>query len=439
MCRLVSLLALLLPLGAFAQSSPDLNAILTRLDTLERENRALTEEIKQLREQLAALQAKPAQSVQEQLDVQKQRIEEQAQTKVEASQKFPIRLSGALLANAYMNSKQSGGFVYPTFAAATGTHRDGLQLRQTIIGLEFNGPHVAGNGAVSGNVYMDFFSGTTPLGQTMRLRTGHIEIAWKDQNILAGIEKPIFNPREPSSLAQVGVSPMTGAGNLWLWVPQVRLEQDFSFGWRSGLRARMGVIETQEVGPYDTPTVTFNVERARPGLEGRFELFHNFDDDRRIEIATGFHESTTHAAGFSIPSDVWSLDWFMNPWKRVELTGAFYDGENVANLGTGLINQGYAVFRSISWPIGSAGGWGQFTIHTLPRLDAHIFFGDQQYATRYLGKGDQERNIEFGANLYFRIAPNVILAPEFSQIRSRYIGQSILRNNHYDLALAYLF
>ena len=45
----------------------------------------------------------------------------------------------------------------------------------------------------------------------------------------------------------------------------------------------------------------------------------------------------------------------------------------------------------------------------------------------------------FGANIFYRIAPNVLVGPEFSQLRSVYIGQSTLINNHYDLALAYLF
>ena len=74
------------------------------------------------------------------------------------------------------------------------------------------------------------FRAAAPLTQTMRLRTGSMEIDWATRSIMAGVEKPIFNPREPSSLAQVGVSPLTGAGNLWLWMPQVRFEQDFALG-----------------------------------------------------------------------------------------------------------------------------------------------------------------------------------------------------------------
>ncbi len=69
---------------------------------------------------------------------------------------------------------------------------------------------------------------------------------------MVGIDKPIFNPREPSSLAQVGVSPLTGAGNLWLWLPQARVEQDFAFTNYTGLRARVGVVETHETSPYNS-------------------------------------------------------------------------------------------------------------------------------------------------------------------------------------------
>lgn len=438
MSRLIRFFALLVPLGAFAQTPPGMSAILDRLDKLEQENRALTQEIQSLRAQIAAMQTQQTAATQ-QLDVQKQRVEEQAQTKVEASQKFPIQLAGTLLFNTFLDSRQSGGSEYPTVAQPTGPGHAGATLRQTVIGLEFNGPHTVWGGTVHGSVYMDFFSGTAPLGLTMRLRTGSAEIDWKTRNVLVGVEKPIFNPREPSSLAQVGVSPLTGAGNLWLWVPQVRFEQDVSFGWRSGLRARVGVIQTSEAAPYDATTFPPNVDRNRPGLEGRFELYHDFDDTRRIEIAPGFHESTTHAAGFSIPSQVVSVDWFANPLRRVEFSGAFYSGQNVANLGTGAVNEGYTVHRTIAWAIGSIGGWGQLTLHTWPRVDWHVFFGDQQYGTRYLDSGDVSRNIQYGVNLYYRLAPNVILAPELSQMRSRYLGERTFLNNHYDLALAYLF
>jgi hypothetical protein len=383
-------------------------------------------------------QAAAPPSVEQRVDIQEHRLDEQAQTKVEASQKFPIRITGMALFNAFANSRQSGGVDYPFVAANPGPGHDGAGIRQSILGLEFRDPRTFWGGQVRGSVYMDFFSGTAPLAQTMRLRTGSIEVDWATRSLLAGIEKPIFNPREPSSLAQVGVSPLTGAGNLWLWLPQIRFEQDFNWDHQTGLRAQMGVVQTHEVGPYAGSAVAANAEASRPGLEGRFQIYHKFDDERRLELAPGFHLSTTHAGGFSIPSQVFSIDWFVNPVHWFEFTGAFYRGENVAPLGAGY-RQGFGVYTMEADAVHSQGGWGQVTLHIAPRLDAHLFTGQQDDRNRDLITGGIAKNLLFGGNLYFRIAPNVLLGPEVSQLRTSYLGQGIRVNNHYDLALAYLF
>jgi hypothetical protein len=256
---------------------------------------------------------------------------------------------------------------------------------------------------------------------------------------MVGIDKPIFNPREPASLAQVGLSPLTGAGNLWLWLPQARVEQDFAFNASTGVRAVTGVVETHEAPPYNNPPAPVAVTSARPGIEGRYEFYHKFDDDRRIEIATGFHASTTHAGGFSTPSEVLSFDWLLKPDKRVELTGVFFTGRNVANLGTGAINEGYAVFNNGALAVTARGGWSQFTVHTTRRLDLHLFSGVQYYESAVLDAGDVSRNVQYGANLFYHIAPNVIFGPEISQFRTLYLVNGIRLTNHYDLALAYLF
>jgi hypothetical protein len=252
---------------------------------------------------------------------------------------------------------------------------------------------------------------------------------------VAGLEKPIFNPREPSSLAQVGISPLTGAGNLWLWIPQVRVEQEIRFTGSTGLRAQIGAVQTREIGPYEG---TITPEAARPGLEGRFNFHHAFDDDRRVEFATGFHTSTTHAAGHAVPSSLYSFDWLMIPHKRLEFAGVFYSGQNVAHLGSGT-RQGYMVYGRYARPIDSVGGWGQLTLHTLPRLDFHFFTGQVDDGNRGLDRGAISKNILYGGNSYFHVAPNVIVGLEATQVRTMYIGQGVRINNHYDLALAYLF
>jgi len=433
------------PVALQAQAQPELSGILARLERLEQENRTLSEEVRALRARLdGAAPAAPAPglpegqpiTVEQRLNIQEHRVEEQAQAKVEAAQRFPIRLTGMLLFNAFLNSKQNGGSDYPVVAAATGPRRTGATVRQTILGLEFRGPETILGGHVRGSVFMDFFAGAN--NSAMRIRTASIELGWKNSSVMVGLEKPIFNPREPSSLALVGISPLTGTGNLWLWLPQARFQHDFAFTSATGIRAQMGVVQTRENLPYPGSTFNGPLEATRPGLEGRYEFFHNFDDERKIEVAPGFHRSTTHVAGGAVGSDIFSMDWFVNPWKRLEFNGAFFSGQNVAPLGNGYL-QGYTVYGSRIESVHSIGGWGQFTAHLAPRLDLHLFTGQQDDTNSDLGRGRIGKNLLYGGNLFFRLAPNVLLGLETTQLRTVYTGQGTRINNHYDLALAYHF
>jgi len=436
---------LLVPGVLAAQTSPELGQILDRLDRLEQQNRELTDEVHQLRQELATARAQtppavPAvEALQDKVDVTAARTEEMAQSKVEASQHFPIRLTGMALFNGYLNSKGSGGFEYPIFAWPGALATGGGSLRQTIIGLDYQGPLTFLGGKVRGSVYMDFFGGSgSRLDQNFRIRTGEIEIDWASRSILAGIQSPIFAPRSPDSLAQVAVAPLSGAGNLWFWIPQVRFEQRFNFSDDFGLRAQIGVVQTVEGQSAYQPSVTY-VEAARPGVEGRFELFHGNKDGRRFEIAPGFHTSRTHVIDMTVPSNLFSLDWFARPVDKLEFKGAFFTGQNVGHLG-GL--QGFTVLGPQQViPVHAKGGWAQITIPATSRLAFHLFSGveDDRNSDLVAGAGAISRNWLLGANLFYHLSPNVLVGLEASQARSAYIGMGTILNNHYDLALAYLF
>jgi hypothetical protein len=60
-------------------------------------------------------------------------------------------------------------------------------------------------------------------------------------------------------------------------------------------------------------------------------------------------------------------------------------------------------------------------------------------ANEHLANGAIGKNLLYGGNIYFHIAPNVITSFETTQVRTMYIGQGLRINNHYDLALAYFF
>ena len=441
------LLALLAPALALAQGAPELRQILDRLERLERANQQLAEEVHALRRELAAArpaEAKPPSeapaepSVEERLAVQERRTEELAQTKVEAGHRLPVTLTGTLLFNAFWNGRYGGDAQYPlTAQASPGLRNAGGSLRQSIIGLRFDGPEIAG-GQVSGNLYTDFFAGSAnSLNHLLRLRTGTIQIDWKDTSLMAGQEKPIIAPRDPHSLAQVGISPLTAAGNLWMWQPQVRAEQRFHFGESAGLNARMGIFETIESSATNVPEYQALLTRDRPGLEGRFELWKQFGGPARIEIAPGFHASSTRLLGASLPSRIVSVDWLIKPAALVDFTGTFFSGSNVAVLGS--LRQGIVVVREVPHSVRSMGGWAELSFHPLPRLSFNAFTGQQDDRNRDLVRGLVAKNLVVGGNVMYRLGPNVMAALEASRIRTTYLGTGVRLVNHYDLALAYLF
>jgi len=301
-CIACVLLALAVTRGASGQTS-DVAAILERLDKLEDENRRLQDEIRELRAQLTE-QTPASTPVAERVDVQENRTAELEQSKVGASQRFPVSLTGMMLFNAFRNGNYGGPLQDPVTASQTrAPATDGATLRQTVLGLKFTGPDLPGGGKASGTLYMDFFSGTTaPNNNLIRLRIATLDLKWKNTTISVGQDKPIIAPREPTSLAQVGISPLTAAGNLWDWNPQVRIERKFSFGDGAGLRAQAGVYETTENYPSVLPQQYANtLERSRPGYEGRFE-FYRGRNNWRIEIAPGFHVGAMHVAGSSVQS-----------------------------------------------------------------------------------------------------------------------------------------
>lgn len=434
----LDLVLLAVQAAAWGQT-PDLRQIVERLERLEQENRALKEEVQALRQELRSTAPAP---VEERLEIQERRVEEQAQTKVEASQRFPIRITGMALANAFINSKQNGGGDNPAIASlARGVATGGATWRQTTFGLQYDGPRSFANGHVTGSLMLDFFGGTSaPLGSNIRIRTADVSLAWKTRTVSLAQDKPLFAPRDPTSLAQVGLAPLTGAGNLWLWLPQVRFEQRFNFSDRSELRAQLGVMQTSETSANVPAQFTATLERYRPGYQGRFQFARSIGSGR-IEIAPGFHTSRTHVAGTSVPSNLFSMDWLVAPVvNRLELTGAFFHGENVAHFGTGGIRQGFTVLGSGNVrAVKSTGGWSQLKIGATDRLSFHLMTGIHDDRNADILNTGIGRNLAAGANFFYRIAPNVIFSFETMQVRTTYLGTGRRLNNHYDLSLAYLW
>ena len=350
-------------------------------------------------------------------------------------------LTGMIVFNAYTNGRSNNGEQYPTIAG-TGTtvENGGGTLSQSIVGLTYQGPQIFGGGKVNAFAHFDLWGGSpsNSLNHAVRLRVAEISLDWKNQSLMVGQDKPIVSPRDPTSLAQVAFSPLTASGNPWFWQPQVRFEQRFHFGDTAGLKARFGVYQTSEpvasAGDEYAPTLAV----SRPAAQGRFEFWKEFSNGARIEIAPGFHTSNTHVDGISIPSRLFTIDWLVRPVRKLEVTGMFFKGKNAA--GIGALRQGFTILDDERFAsVRAAGGWTQISYQATSRLSFNAYSGQESNRAVDLLLGGITRNFTYAGNVQYRIASNVVLGIEASQVRTKRVNAVERLNNHYDLAVAYLF
>ncbi len=427
-----------------AQSSPELQQILQRLDRIESQNRELMAEVQALRQQLDAAKsvqpettAADSAAIADRVEVQDNRIAQQDQEKISSEHHLPVTLTGMLLFNTFWTGGGAGGSDNPTIAALNrGPVDAGATFRQSVVGVKFDGPTILGGGKVTGSAYVDFFGGSGgTLSQMLRLRVASVDTAWKNTTLSFALDKPILAPREPDSLAQVGVSPLTAAGNLWLWQPQVRVEQRFKFGDQAGLRAQAGIYQTSEGGT--GLSTEYTVAKSRPGFEGRFEFWGASGESRRIEIAPGFHVSDTQLLGQSAPSRIFSLDWLIRPVSWFDFTGQFFQGENTGVIGG--LRQGVSVFNGSVRSVQAAGGWAQLKFRLTKRASLNFYGGQEDDRNRDLEPGGISRNLAYASSFMYRFGSNILASFERSQVRTTYLNSGTQIFSHYDLAIAYLF
>jgi len=69
----------------------------------------------------------------------------------------------------------------------------------------------------------------------------------------------------------------------------------------------------------------------------------------------------------------------------------------------------------------------------------HVYGGAEADRASDLAANSIRRNLVYAGNIVYKLAPNVLAAFEASQTRTDYLAAALRLNNHYDLALAYLF
>jgi hypothetical protein len=359
------------------------------------------------------------------------------------------QVHGLIMVNAFVNGTAVNNSDVPQFVLpppAPGgppASAAGATVRQSRVRAQASVPEFGG-GSLIAELDVDFFGGQQPStgGRTfplVRLRRAFAEFTRGRLGVFVGQESPPIFEINPSSLASIGVPEFAGAGNLWLWIPQVRLGLDVS---RVGA-ARLG-IEVAALAPTsgDAQTAFFTqpdiAERSsRPYVQGRLRARWGSGDSQG-ELNLG-----GHLGWLAVGPDrrVTSRALAISVWTplshRVELRGEAYTGRALAGLGGGGIGQNFGLDSAA---VSTTGGWVQLNLKpaTAWEIGAGAALDDPDDAD--LNQTTQRlRNLAVEGHASWRQEPMVI-GVEVRRLETRYgASPSDAGATHVNLALGFEF
>ncbi|MGD0631717.1 MAG: cell envelope integrity protein TolA [Terracidiphilus sp.] len=322
--------------------------------------------------------------IQERQAIEESQIATHDVIKVETESKFPLKVSGLVLFNAFVNTRQVDVSASPGYALP-GPGTTGLSLRQTVLGLDARGPHWFG-ATSQADIRADFFaSGTVSnyaAGGVLRLRTAHAALDWPNTEAFVELDRSILEPNEPSSLVAIAQPELAWAGNLWVWNPQIGVSHQFALSESTRIKAQAALIDSSDPllpgssssGPAQTET-----ERSRwPGTEARIAFQHGMSGIGP-EIGAGGYFSP-HRNGDSDTFDAWAgtMDARLPLSRYFELTANEYRGQALAGLGAGgYVNFYYSSYGSNQYvhALDDVGGWTQLKARAGQRVEMNAGFG----------------------------------------------------------------
>jgi hypothetical protein len=385
------------------------------------------------------------QAIREEQEAVQAEIAQHEQIKVESSSKYPLRLTGLILFNAFSNAGVVDNVDLPTLALPRepgSSHGSaGATLQQTLLGLEATGPTFAGARSFA-DVSMDFFGGTTTnsYGYTIstgvvRMRQAQISLDWNKTTLQAAYTGPLISPLSPTSYATVAQPSLSASGNLWTWSPQVRVEQRFALSDDRSVSLEGGLIDVGSPG-YTSTQLDNPVEASRrPGYEGRISYRANSSwtgsADRFVVGVGGYSAEQYYNSSTQIHSWAATLDWRVPILKWFEVTGEAYRGRALGGLGGGLYKDVVQVTNPVTGlpqtnGVETIGGWSQLKLGFSPTLEANVAFGlDEALAGNFYGiisppganpLEQYARNSSIMGNIIFRPKTYLIFSPEYRHL-----------------------
>ena len=358
--------------------------------------------------------------------------------------KRTVEFTGTILMNSFYNSARTNHSDVPTFADSDtlGVSGASATVRQTRLGLFVTDPEVLG-GSFSGELDVDFYGGQlTAFGNrtfpVLRVRRAIGTMEWTHLQVMVGQEVPLISDRNPLSLASIGVPGFTTAGNLWLWIPQLRVTAEYGYTLRLALQgALLAPIAGGVQGPVNTQPDS-GERTSRPYIQGRVRLGWGPTDDPS-EVAIGGHVGWVRgldslSGDTLIQSNAISFDARLR-FGPVEFLGEAFSGQAVAGLGGGAIGQNTGVAGA---PVRSNGGWGQLNVR--PR--AGWMFGggcglDDPDDADVLATG-RFRNFVCEGHVEWRPPGPLVLGFEFRRLETRHLSGDYVVN-HLNLATGFRF
>lgn len=372
--------------------------------------------------------------IREQQAIEDSQIATLDMTKVEADSKYPLKVSGLLLFNGFVNTRQVDIAASPAYALA-GSGSTGLSLRQTVLGLDARGPHLLG-ATSHADLRVDFFAygaqSNYAASGVLRMRTAHVGLNWQNTEAFVELDRTILEPSAPSSLVAVGQPELAWAGNLWSWNPQIGVSHQFVLSNASRIKAQAALIDSSDplpLGSTSTPSPVTQTERSRwPGSEARI-AFQRGENGIGPEIGAGGYFSP-HRTADGDRFDAWAgtVDLRLPLTRHFEITTNAYRGQALAGLGDGgYVNYLYQYIGSTETvrALSDVGGWAQLKARVAQRVEMNAGYGiDNPFAKEIhaaaLSYPQLARNRSFFTNAIFSPSAYLLFSLEYKRLWSNY-------------------
>jgi len=403
-------------------------------------------------------------TLEEQLQLAHQEISEQSQTKVESGSKYRVRLSGIVLVNLFSNHGQVNNQDFAAIAVPPvpleSSNTFGGSLRQSQISLEAFGPDIAG-AHTSADLRIDFGGGfpLTSNGTSMgivRLRTGVIRLDWTNTSIIAGQDQLFFAPTNPTSLASLAVPPLAYAGNLWAWVPQVRVEHRVNLSDESRLTLSAGILNSlsgEVVQSEYERMPTWGEQSAQPAYAARVAWSARLFGREMTAGLGGYYGRQYWGLGRHIDSWTGTADLTLPLGNYFEFSSEFYRGRAAGGLG-GAVGQSVLWNGNFDSPgtelqgLDSVGGWMQLKFRPMPKFEINGAFGEdnpladelREYSSNpsYLGFLIS-KNLSPFVNFIYEPRSNVVFSTEYRRLKTYILDSDPRTANLITISLGYIF